>query len=171
MLHCLTFIENLLIFIYDLVFQLLFKPLASSKLRRVTLFENFDQQYENLFDDKIHWNYEIDLRPNCVGMRIPTSGVSYAVAKASLKLEYLLASFIVDARLFFDACEPSWEWPNMTSLALTSPLLTPHESPTKIDEMLQMAAAVAMKMPNLSSMEIWNGRKELAMLFRYQISG
>jgi hypothetical protein len=104
-------------------------------------------------------------------IRIPTSEVSCAVAKASLKLEYLSASFIVDASYFFHACEPQWKWPSMTSLTLTSQLLTPDESPIEIDNMLQKAAAVAMKMPNLKSMEIWNGREGLAMLFRYQLTG
>lgn len=37
--------------------------------------------------------------------------------------------------------------------------------------MLQAAAAAAMNMPNLETMEIWNGRKGLAMLFRYQLAG
>lgn len=103
--------------------------------------------------------------------RIPTSDVSLAVAKASLRLEHLSASFIVTASYFFSACEPSGKWPNMTTLALTSQLLTPDESPIKIDNMLQTAAAVAMKMPNLESMEIWNGREGLTMLFRYQLTG
>lgn len=58
----------------------------------------------------------------------------------------------------------------LTSLALTSQLLTQDESPIKIEEMLQSAAAVAMNMPLLRSMEIWNGREGFAMLFRYQLT-
>ncbi|KAJ5297432.1 hypothetical protein N7508_007681 [Penicillium antarcticum] len=107
----------------------------------------------------------------CSSISIPTSDVSYAVAKASLKLECLSASFIVGTSYFFNACDPHWKWPNMTSLTLTSHLLTPDESLIEIDNMLQKAAAVAMKMPNLTSMEIWNGREGLAMLFRYQPIG
>lgn len=34
--------------------------------------------------------------------------------------------------------------------------------------MLKEAAAAALRMPKLETMEIWNGRKGLAMLFRYQ---
>lgn len=34
--------------------------------------------------------------------------------------------------------------------------------------MLQAAAATAIKMPQLETMEIWNGRKGLAALFKYQ---
>lgn len=37
--------------------------------------------------------------------------------------------------------------------------------------MLQTAAAAALEMPKLKTMEIWNGRKGLAMLFRYQSGG
>jgi hypothetical protein len=44
----------------------------------------------------------------------------------------------------------------------------PQERPTELDDMLRAAAAAAMKMPNLETMEIWNGEKGLAMLFRYQ---
>lgn len=51
---------------------------------------------------------------------------------------------------------------------LTSKLLTPEESPVEIASMLQAAAAAAKKMPQLETMEIWNGRKGLAALFKYQ---
>jgi hypothetical protein len=37
-----------------------------------------------------------------------------------------------------------------------------------MDDMLQTAAAAAMKMPKLKLMEIWNGKEGLAMLFGYQ---
>ncbi|KAJ5949272.1 hypothetical protein N7454_000856 [Penicillium verhagenii] len=92
------------------------------------------------------------------------------VADKSRSLEYLSASFIVDASYFFNACEPHWKWPNMASLTLTSRIFTPDGNPVEIDDMLQQAAAVAMKMPNLKSLEIWNGRKGLAMLFRYHLT-
>lgn len=64
--------------------------------------------------------------------------------------------------------EPSWEWPNLTLLVLTSKLLTPDENLIEIGAMLQAAAAAARKMPRLETMEIWNGRKGLAALFKYQ---
>ncbi|KAJ5606397.1 hypothetical protein N7510_009178 [Penicillium lagena] len=149
--------DNLPIFIFDLAFRSLFESLASSKLQRLILFENFNQQYPPAFTGSFF---------GCNPIRTPTSGVSWAVAKPSLKLEKLSASFIVDASCFFQSCEPSWKWPSMTSLALTSQLLLPDESPIEIDNMLQTAAAVAMKMPNLKLMEIWNGREGSAMLFR-----
>ncbi|KAH9215894.1 hypothetical protein DL95DRAFT_445690 [Leptodontidium sp. 2 PMI_412] len=104
----------------------------------------------------------------CDPVRIPSFHVSRAVANASLTLEHLSASFIVEASQFFAARELYWTWPNLTWLALTSNLLVPQELQTELDDMLQSAAAAAMKMPNLETMELWNGEKGLAMLFKYQ---
>ncbi|KAK2033461.1 hypothetical protein LX32DRAFT_704998 [Colletotrichum zoysiae] len=134
----------------------LFKQFASYKLRRIVVFENFNHRY---------------IQPDpeaCEPIRTPTLHVSRTLASASLELEHLSASFIVDAGHFFSTCKPSWEWPNLVSLTLTSRLLTPGESTIDIDDMLQGAAIAAMKMPNLQTMEIWNGRKGLAALFKYQ---
>ncbi|TVY84502.1 hypothetical protein LSUE1_G000647 [Lachnellula suecica] len=139
-------------------FRLLFESLSSNRLRRLILFENFDQTYPASFGR--HW----DLDP----VLIPCSSVSRAIAKASLALEHLFASFIVDASNFFNARELTWTWPNLTWLALTSRLLAPQESPTELDHMLRAAAAAALKMPNLRTMEIWRGETGLAAVFRYQ---
>lgn len=105
----------------------------------------------------------------CDSIRKPSPAVSRMVALASLKLEHLAASFIVDASQFFQI-EPSWKWPNLISLALTSKLLTPDGKATNVQDMLQAAAAAAMKMPQLEIMEIWNGRKGVAALFKYEAS-
>lgn len=102
----------------------------------------------------------------CDSIRNPSPAISRMVALASLKLEHLAASFIVDASHFFEI-EPSWEWPNLTSLVITSKLLAPNENSVKIGSMLQTAAAAAIKMPQLETMEIWNGQKGLAALFKY----
>ena len=37
-----------------------------------------------------------------------------------------------------------------------------------MDALLQAAAAAALKMPRLETMEIWNGRRGLAALFQYR---
>ncbi|KAI0836554.1 hypothetical protein F5Y06DRAFT_305293 [Hypoxylon sp. FL0890] len=142
----------------DKSYRFLFESLSSSKLQRLVIFENFNQQYPPGLR-----NYE--------PIQTPTFAVSQMVANASLKLEHLAASFMVDASYFFQAREPSWLWPKLTSLVLTSRLLTPDRSPTDINDMLQAAAETAMKMPKLETMEIWNGRVGLATLFRYQSVG
>lgn len=153
-----VFVANLPIPIFDIASRSLFESLASRQLRRLVLFENFNPQYHVSF---MHLG-------NCHVTRIPASDVSRAVANASLQLEHLSASFMVDATYFFRAREPSWEWPNLTSLSLTSQLLSPDESPAEMDDMLRVAAAAAMKMPKPETMEIWNGEEGSAMLFRYQ---
>lgn len=118
------------------------------------LFENFSQQYPQAY-----WVSPV---------RAPVSEVSHAVAHASLELEHLSASFIVDASHFFNTLMPSWEWPNLISLALTSQLLAPNSSPDRMNGMLQAAAAAVAKMPKLQAMEIWTGGKGSAALFRYE---
>lgn len=128
------------------------------------VFENFNQQYPVTMQ---RFQFGVDLA-QCDSIRNPTPAVSRMVALASLKLEHLAASFVVDASDFFNI-EHSWEWPNLTSLVLTSKLLTPDQDPIKIGAMLQAAAVVATKMPQLTAMEIWNGRKGLAALFKYQV--
>jgi hypothetical protein len=102
-------------------------------------------------------------------IRNPDPAVGRRLALASLGLEHLAASFIADASHFFEI-DARWEWPNLSSLVLTSKRLTPDEDPTEIGTMLHAAAAAAMKMPQLETMEIWNGRKGLAVLFKYQTS-
>ncbi|GKU06792.1 unnamed protein product [Fusarium langsethiae] len=62
----------------------------------------------------------------------------------------------------------SWTWDMLTSLALTSSTLTNDANPVDINNMLQSAAAAALKMPSLDTIEIWNGRRGLAMVFRYE---
>lgn len=105
----------------------------------------------------------------CHSTRNPDPAVSRAIVLASFKLEHLAASFLADARDFFEI-EPSWEWPNLTSLVLTSKLLTPNNDQTEIKAILKAAAVAALKMPRLETMEIWNGRKGVAAIFKYQAS-
>ncbi|KID91412.1 hypothetical protein MGU_01382 [Metarhizium guizhouense ARSEF 977] len=106
----------------------------------------------------------------CSRFRIPNPDLGHAVCSASLQLEELSASFIVEASHFFDCAgqHTSWVWANLTSVALTTRLLVPGANLTSIEDMLRDAAAAAMRMPKLENMEIWNGGKGSAMLFRYQ---
>ncbi|KAK2024428.1 hypothetical protein LX32DRAFT_705567 [Colletotrichum zoysiae] len=149
----------------DRSYQNLFKSIqqCNGSLKRLVVFENFNQQYPATMQ-RFLWGEELS---GCNSIRNPDPAVSQMVALASLKLEHLAASFIADASYFL-GIDPTWEWTNLTSLVLTSKLLMPDENPTEIGAMLRAAAAAAMKMPRLETMEIWNGRKGLAALFRYQ---
>lgn len=152
--------DNLLHLVFNIDFELLFESLASSQLRKLILFENFNQQYPLSFMPLL----------GCDPIRIPTPNVTQAVASISLRLEHLSASFIIDASYFFYNRKLSWEWPSLISLTLTSRLLSPYKSSVEIDNMLREAAAAAIKMPNLKIMEIWHGQDGLATLFRYQVT-
>ncbi|KAH6876403.1 hypothetical protein B0T10DRAFT_552542 [Thelonectria olida] len=141
----------------DKRYQTLIESLTRGKLRRLVVFENFNQAYPGKFFE-------------CHPIRVPSPVVSRELARASLQLEILSASFMVEARYFFKQTrQSSWTWQNLTALALTSRLLAPGASATDIDDMLLDAAVAALNMPKLETMEIWNGREGLAMLFRYKI--
>lgn len=136
---------------------------SNIQLKRLVVFENFNQQYPAILQ-QFQFGQDIE---QCNSTRNPHPAVGRMVALASLQLEHLAASFLVDARHFF-AIEPSLDWPNLTSLMLTSNVLRPDEDPVQIGGMLHAAAAAVMRMPRLETMGIWNGRKGLAAGFRYQ---
>ncbi|KAF9869595.1 hypothetical protein CkaCkLH20_12892 [Colletotrichum karsti] len=127
---------------------------ATTRLSNLAIFENFHRSYPP------SWINQFARRPSPV--------VSRKIAKVSLKLVTLSACFITDASYFFEAREESWNWENLTSLALTSKLLTHDVDAASINEMLRLAAEAALHMPKLEVMELWNGRERVAMLFRYQ---
>ncbi|PNP77721.1 hypothetical protein FNYG_08802 [Fusarium nygamai] len=130
-------------------------------LCKLTIFENFDESYT-----KIYRTPGIRLP----AIRVPSQDVSLKLARTSQHLEMLSASFMVDAREFFLAPQihDSWTWGKLTSLTLTSNVLTGDANPLNVNKMLLNAAATALRMPRLQIMELWNGRKGVAMLFRYQ---
>lgn len=138
--------------------QILLEAPSLARLQKLDLFENFNHVYPASFMDM-----------GCDPLRITSASVGRALAKASLGFDSLSASFIVDAVDFFEETPGRyWKWPNLKSLTLTSRLLRPGKNPTKLDDMLRAAAATAMEMPNLETMELWNGLEEEAMLVRYR---
>ncbi|KAK1655795.1 hypothetical protein BDP81DRAFT_456634 [Colletotrichum phormii] len=143
-----------------------------------------DREYKHLFESIQRSNkslrklYPANMRPygNYGGFlagthafREPVRAVGQMIALASLKLEHLAASYITDTSHFFEI-RSEWAWPNLKSLTLTAKILTPDKvDSTGIGALLLAAAAAAEKMPRLETMDIWNGRKGLAALFRYQV--
>lgn len=129
------------------------KSLRSDQSRRMVIFENF---YGN--------NPAISL-----AVQAAEIDTAYALVEASLGLEHLAASFVSDASHFFDACQKWNIWPRLESLALTSNVLKSQQQSVYINDLLETIALVAMKMPRLKSMELWNGRAGFAGVFQYQI--
>ena len=125
------------------------ESLGSNQLRRMVIFEDF----------------------NCDNHPAISSGVQAAeidaLVEASLGLENLAISFLSDASPFFHACQERRVWPRLESLALTSNVLKPQQQ--SIDDFLQTVALVAMKMPRLKSMKLWNGGVGFAGVFQCQI--
>lgn len=153
--------------ILNLDYQDLFESMQvlNNTLKKLVIFENFNQQYPATMQHFMDGADGVE----CDSIRNPAPAVGRMLAFASVGLEHLAASFIVDASHFFEI-DARWKWPKLSSLVLTSKRLAPDEDPTEIGAMLRAAAAVALRMPRLETMEIWNGRKGLAALFKYQAS-
>ena len=130
------------------------KSLRSDQLRRLVIFENF------------HGNNPA----MALAVRAAEIYAGCALVEASLGLEHLAASFVSDASHFFKACQNWSTWPRLESLALTSNVLESQQQSVCINDVLETAALVAMKMPRLKSMELWNGRAGFAGVFQYQVS-
>ncbi|VUC34032.1 unnamed protein product [Clonostachys rosea] len=133
-------------------------------LKRLVLFENFNEMYPEIIQRT--W-LDLDTGPS-PGLRKPSPDLSAALARTSLGLESLSAAFSADASYFLIACHSSWTWSKLSSLTITSRLLRPGADLDQLETMLREAAAVAMRMPKLETLEIWEGRKGIAALFRYR---
>jgi len=92
---------------------------------------------------------------------------SMNLAVMSLHLESVAASFVVEALTFFTNLETDWRWDNLRLLSLTSRFLRPGGDIDKTHQLLLHAARAAERMPNLQTMELWNGEERLAGLFQY----
>lgn len=107
---------------------------------------------------------------DCSRIRPPNPALSRILSEVSSNYESLSASFVVDADGFFalNESQPLKTWPNLRHLFLTSQLLAPDQDKTRVTDMLRAAARAAAYMPKLETLQIWNGRKNLAALFKYE---
>ncbi|KAK7963440.1 hypothetical protein PG988_010414 [Apiospora saccharicola] len=155
----------------DMDYEALLGSVASPnpQVRKVTLFENFNESYA----DALIMGHPRSEAFQCDTSRIPSPAVGRLVAKTSLQLEHLSASFIIDAGSFLAACHDSvyWTWPRLKTLILTTQVFVPDaDALHAIEKILARAAAAARRMPQLETLHIWNGREGLAASFRYQAS-
>ncbi|UKZ83660.1 hypothetical protein TrVFT333_011469 [Trichoderma virens FT-333] len=151
--------DNMLQETTDLGYLTLLESPSIRRLNRFTIFENFNQRY-------VHAYSEMD----CSRIRPPNPALSRILSEVSSNYESLSASFVVDAEGFFvlDEYQPLKTWPNLRHLFLTSQLLAPDQDMTRVTNMLRAAAKAAVYMPKLETLQIWNGRKNLAALFKYE---
>ncbi|CAG9989489.1 unnamed protein product [Clonostachys byssicola] len=90
-----------------------------------------------------------------------------ALALRSCSLEHLSVSYMLCARVFYEECQPTYKWERLQSLALTTPSLIPTGNGGLIQELLLTAGRVALRMPKLQDLALWNGKRGEACAFIY----
>ncbi|KAF6832706.1 hypothetical protein CMUS01_06812 [Colletotrichum musicola] len=133
-------------------------------LRELSVFEETNEAFTSVFVEGY-----VGSPPLPDGIRMASPQVGAAFATLSLLLEKLSVTFMVEAWDFFSAYQPGWVWENLTFLVLTSRRLIKPEN-NQVDDMerlLSSAAEVALSMPVLKTMVIWNFRWGHAFKFYY----
>ncbi|KAH7274928.1 hypothetical protein B0J15DRAFT_539989 [Fusarium solani] len=126
-------------------------------LKTLTLFEDSNQ---DIFPGSV------------VSERIPNAQTAQALLAASLELEHLSASFMVDAQDFFNAsqaCRHQPRWKNLEFLALTSRLVDPADKDLGLTNLLYAAGRFALGTPRLRTMILWYGYKNQVCAFIYKM--
>ncbi|CAH0049085.1 unnamed protein product [Clonostachys solani] len=165
-------------------------------LKKLSVFEDFDETFLSLFqtqpsylaseslhsylqtqqsnsfneaelsDIQAFQDYLASIIPDPV--RVTSRQVAQGFAARSLELEHLSVAFMAEARYFMDSAKRTWTWRELRSLSLTSRLMSRESSSEKISHLLQDAGAVALRMPKLEMMNIWNGARGEACAFMYR---
>lgn len=160
--------------------NIVFPSLIPNNLKRMTIFEDYSDAYDPrniLFGPLrpvtpfIGLSITCDIFPSHLRRRTTRTlsvQLTRALAEASLGLQHLSVAFMTDARLFWSV-RRDWVWEHLQTLALTSQDLKPRNDPNKIKHVLYSAAKAIKNMPKLRTMELWNGGRDHAALFRYKI--
>ncbi|WDK21447.1 hypothetical protein CGRA01v4_12737 [Colletotrichum graminicola] len=102
--------------------------------------------------------------------------VSYSLVHAAIRASYRLQRFAIshaiDAAYFFQFHNTrtiSRDWPNLTTLALTTYLGRLLSSPAETNSLILGAGNAALCMPKLEIMEVWAPGKQEGFFFRYEV--
>lgn len=147
----------------------LHRAIFSHNIAKVVVFGDFNEDFDECWRADRRW-HRVPISSSRTNPRMASPEIGQAFAQISRPLVHLSLSFAADASDFFETCQRSWVWTRLTSLALTSNLLAPKKDPKIVNDMLEKAGIVALQMPKLDVMELWNGRRGLACVFRYQAS-
>ncbi|CAK7235410.1 hypothetical protein SCUCBS95973_009260 [Sporothrix curviconia] len=94
----------------------------------------------------------------------PNKQPSALFAANSVRFQHMAIAFLVHAEELFQHCRPTWTWPHLQSLALTSPLLRPDwDNSEPIEQLLGRAGVLARQMPRLHTLVLWNGARGHAL--------
>ena len=78
-----------------------------------------------------------------------------ALIQRSLNLEHFSVSYMVDAQDFFQANDRIWMWKKLQTLSLSCHALARATEPTKVNKLLRQAGMIALQMPMLKKMDLW----------------
>ncbi|KAF2854696.1 hypothetical protein T440DRAFT_496075 [Plenodomus tracheiphilus IPT5] len=147
---------------YELVF--LVQRSVPKHVKRVSIFKDFNNQLTLALNNAMpHLGRDIGT----------TSAVNLKLAKAfaakSHHLEHLSISYKIDAQQFFTSCQQlPCTWNLLHSLTLTSSTLArtvPHQY---IYTLLRNASSIALRMPQLKTMVLWNSEPRQACAVIHQ---
>ncbi|KAI1025109.1 hypothetical protein LB504_009802 [Fusarium proliferatum] len=142
------------------------QPSSFKNVTSMTVFQDRNEYFNAVARRRRSWiqrHFQSQSRPTP-----PGKVLARELAVASLSLENLSLSFIVDAVDFFSQCQETWLWADLRSLTLTSRLLTCDGDSFEIHKLLQTAAQMAKHMPKLERLTIWNGGANEACAFTYR---
>ncbi|KAH8592819.1 hypothetical protein B0O99DRAFT_517057 [Bisporella sp. PMI_857] len=143
-------------------FSLLVQNELPKTLKRLSIFEDFNNDLATVLVNAQNLGIlQVD------ATRIVDPKVGAAFAFKSLSLEQLSISYMVNAEDFFQACMRTWTWQHLQSLALTSQLLQYTGSRQDTYTLLYSAGTIALQMPRLHTLVLWNGTQGNACAFIY----
>ncbi|KAF5608090.1 uncharacterized protein FSUBG_4914 [Fusarium subglutinans] len=154
---------------YISIFHGPWEPLISTRtpetLKRLTIFQDSKHYLTKSAPQKPDLSI---IPPQYTSLLKPADNTT-SIAQTSLRLNELYVSFFIDAMNFFEACEEEWTWDHLKSLSLTSSRLFQSIKGQKhrIDDLLIAAAKLVLRMPNLTTMVLWNGGTGRACAFMY----
>ncbi|KAF5560055.1 Oxoglutarate iron-dependent oxygenase [Fusarium napiforme] len=134
-----------------------------STLRTLTVYQDFCYEYRQIF-----WRLYGSTRVYVDHRRLERENAKQFAAK-SLDLQVLSVSFLALAEDFFSDCQPDWTWKNLETIILTTPKFTDDLVSEAVSLLLQDAAQVALRMPCLETMVLWNTKRmHYATSFTYR---
>ncbi|KAI7768339.1 hypothetical protein LZL87_012924 [Fusarium oxysporum] len=150
--------------------HLLAAPDSFRNVKSMTVFQDRNEYFNavsRLHREELPRSHQATvMTPPVIPSRQPV--LAWEFTTASLSLEHLSVSFMIDAGDFFGQCREKWLWCELRSLTLTSQLLTCNGDSFKISGLLQTAAQMATRMPKLERLTIWNGEVNEACAFTYR---
>ncbi|KAH7410464.1 hypothetical protein DE146DRAFT_645017 [Phaeosphaeria sp. MPI-PUGE-AT-0046c] len=147
---------------YELAF--LVQHSVPKHVRKVSIFKDFNNQLALALNNAT---------PHLGQAIKSTSAVESELAKAfaakSHHLEHFSISYMIDAQQFFTSCQQlPCTWDLLQSLTLTSSTLSRTASHQNIYTLLRNASSIALKMPQLKTMVLWNSEPSEACAVIYQ---